>query len=70
MFKIILILLLIILFVFFFIKNFKNNNFQIKHLFILLFIAVIFYFIYTGKISYLLPFIKNILPNILKIIGI
>ena len=70
MIKFILISLLIFFLIFLLIKFLKNPHLKITHLFILFVIAVIIYFIYTGKISYLLAFLKNILPNLLKLFGV
>ncbi len=70
MIKFILISLLILSLIFLLIKFLKNPHLKTSHLFILFVIAVIIYFIYTGKISYLLAFFKNILPNLLKLFGV
>ena len=70
MIKFVLISLLIIFLFFLLIKFFKNPNLKIQHLFIFFIIGVIIYFIYTGKITYLFAFLKNILPNLLKLLGI
>ena len=37
---------------------------------ILFIIGLIIYFIYTGKVGFLISFLRSILPNLLKIIGI
>ena len=63
MIKFILISLLILFFIFLLIKIFKNQNLKTIHLFIFFVIGIIIYFIYTGKITYLFAFLKNILPN-------
>ena len=55
MIKFILVSLLIFLLIFLLIK---------------FFIGVVIYFIYTGKIPYLLSILRNILPNLLKLLGI
>ena len=70
MIKFILVSLLIFLLIFLLIKFFKNPNLKIQHLFIFFIIGVIIYFIYTGKITYLLAFLKSILPNLLRLLGI
>ena len=70
MIKLVLISLLIFLLIFLLIKFFKNTNLKIRYLFIFFIIGVIIYFIYTGKITYLFAFLKNILPNLLKLLGI
>jgi len=70
MIKFILISLLILSLIFLLIKFLKNPHLKTSHLFILFVIAVIIYFIYTGKISYLLAFLRNILPNLLKLLGV
>jgi|TARA_B100000809_G_C14842007_1_gene425105 Ca2+/Na+ antiporter len=70
MIKFILISLLILSLIFLLIKFLKNPHLKTSHLFILFVIAVIIYFIYTGKISYLLAFLRNILPNLLKLFGV
>ena len=70
MIKFILISLLIFLLIFLLIKFFKNPNLKIRYLFIFFIIGVVIYFIYTGKIVYLFSFLRNILPNLLKLLGI
>ena len=70
MIKFILISLLIFLLIFLLIKFFKNPNLKIRYLFIFFIIGVVIYFIYTGKIAYLFSFLRNILPNLLKLLGI
>ena len=70
MIKFILISLLIFLLIFLLIKFFKSPNLKIRYLFIFFIIGVIIYFIYTGKITYLFAFLRNILPNLLKLLGI
>ena len=70
MIKFILVSLLIFLLIFLLIKFFKNPNLKIRYLFIFFIIGVVIYFIYTGKITYLLSFLRNILPNLLKLLGI
>ena len=70
MIKLVLITLLILFLIFLLIKFFKSPNLKTRHLFILFIIGGIIYFIYTGKISYLLAFLKNILPNLLKLFGV
>ena len=69
MIKFILVSLLIFLLIFLLIKFFKNPNLKIRYLFIFFIIGVIIYFIYTGKITYLFSFLRNILPNLLKLLG-
>jgi len=70
MIKFILISLLILFLIFLLIKFFKNPSIKTRHLFIIFILGVIIYFIYTGKINYLFAFLKNILPNLLKLLGI
>ena len=70
MIKSIFILLLVFFIVFLLIKFFRNPNLKFKNFFILFVIILVIYFIYTGKFTYLVPFIRNILPNLLKILGI
>ena len=70
MIKFILISLLIFLLIFLLIKFFKNPNLKIRYLFIFFIIGLVIYFIYTGKITYLFSFLRNILPNLLKLLGI
>ena len=70
MIKFILVSLLIFLLIFLLIKFFKNPNLKIRYLFIFFIIGVVIYFIYTGKITYLFSFLRNILPNLLKLLGI
>ena len=70
MIKSILILLLVFFLIFLLIKFFKNPNLKIRYLFIFFIIGVVIYFIYTGKITYLFSFLRNILPNLLKLLGI
>ena len=70
MIKTILILLLAFFLIFLLIKFFKNSNLKIKYLFILFTIGIFIYFIYTGKIGYLFSFLRSILPNLLKLLGI
>ena len=59
MIKFILISLLILSLIFLLIKFLKNPHLKTSHLFILFVIAVVIYFIYTGKISYLLAFLRK-----------
>ena len=70
MIKAILILLFAFFLIFLLIKFFKSPNLKIKHLFVLFAIGIVIYFIYTGKISYLFSFLRGILPNLLKLLGI
>jgi len=70
MIKFILVSLLIFLLIFLLIKFFKNPNLKIRYLFIFFIIGLVIYFIYTGKITYLFSFLRNILPNLLKLLGI
>ena len=70
MIKTILILLLAFFLIFLLIKFFKSPNLKIKYLFVLFAIGIVIYFIYTGKISYLFSFLRGILPNLLKLLGI
>jgi len=70
MIKFILISLLILFLIFLLIKFFKNPNLKIKYLFIFFIISATIYFVYTGKISYLFSFLRNILPSLLKLLGI
>ena len=70
MIKFIIISLLNLFFIFLLIKIFKNQNLKTIHLFIFFVIGIIIYFIYTGKITYLFAFLKNILPNLIKLLGI
>ena len=70
MIKFILITLLIFLLIFLLIKFYKNPNLKIKYLFIFFIIGIVVYFIYTGKTTYLYAFLRNILPNLLKFLGI
>ena len=70
MIKFILILLLAFFLIFLLIKFFKNKSLKISYLFIFFIIGIIIYFIYTGKIGFLLTFLRNILPNLLKLLGI
>ena len=51
-------------------KFFKSPNLKIKYLFILFIIGTVIYFIYTGKIGHLISFLRSILPNLLKLLGI
>ena len=70
MIKFILVSLLIFLLIFLLIKFFKNPNLKIRYLFIFFIIGLVIYFIYTGKTTYLLSILRNILPNLLKLLGI
>ena len=70
MIKTILILLISFFLIFLLIKFFKSTNLKIKYLFILFIIGTVIYFIYTGKIGHLISFLRSILPNLLKILGI
>ena len=70
MIKFILVSLLIFLLIFLLIKFFKNPNLKIRYLFIFFIIGLVIYFIYTGKTTYLFSFLRNILPNLLKLLGI
>jgi len=70
MIKAILILLFAFFLIFLLIKFFKSPNLKIKYLFVLFAIGIVIYFIYTGKISYLFSFLRGILPNLLKLLGI
>ena len=70
MIKTILILLISFFLIFLLIKFFKSPNLKIKYLFILFIIGTVIYFIYTGKIGYLFSFLRSILPNLLKLLGI
>tara|TARA_Y100000590_G_C15082183_1_gene774282 strand:+ start:87 stop:299 length:213 start_codon:yes stop_codon:yes gene_type:complete len=70
MIKTILILLLAFFIIFLLIKFFKSPNLKIKYLLILFSIGIVIYFIYSGKIGHLLSFLRTILPNLLKLLGI
>ncbi|PPR29569.1 MAG: hypothetical protein CFH28_00924 [Alphaproteobacteria bacterium MarineAlpha6_Bin6] len=70
MIKILLFILAAFFFIFILINFFKNKNSFYKNLFILFIIGLIIYFIYTGKVGFLISFLRSILPNLLKIIGI
>ena len=70
MIKTILILLISFFLIFLLIKFFKSQNLKIKYLFILFIIGTVIYFIYTGKIGHLISFLRSILPNLLKLLGI
>ena len=70
MIKAILILLFAFFLIFLLIKFFKSPNLKLKYLFVLFAIGIVIYFIYTGKISYLFSFLRGILPNLLKLLGI
>ena len=72
MIKFILISLLILSLIFLLIKFLKNPHLKTSHLFILFVIAVIIYFIYTGKIGLLLSLSKilNLFKPILNLLGI
>ena len=70
MIKAILILLFAFFLIFLLIKFFKSPILKIKYLFVLFAIGIVIYFIYTGKISYLFSFLRGILPNFLKLLGI
>ena len=70
MIKTILILLLVLFLIFLSIKFLKSPNLKIKYLFILFVLGSVLYFIYTGKLTYLFSFLRNILPNLLKLLGI
>ena len=70
MIKTILILLLAFFIIFLLIKFFKSPNLKNKYLLILFSIGIVIYFIYSGKIGHLLSFLRTILPNLLKLLGI
>ena len=70
MIKTILILLFAFFLIFLLIKFFKSPNLKIKYLFVLFAIGIVIYFVYTGKIGYLFSFLRGILPNLFKLLGI
>tara|TARA_B100001013_G_scaffold330265_1_gene245104 strand:+ start:1939 stop:2151 length:213 start_codon:yes stop_codon:yes gene_type:complete len=55
---------------FFIFKLSKKTNLKYKTLILIFLIFLISYFIFTGKINYLISFFKSILPIILRIFGI
>lgn len=66
-----ILLSILIFFAFFLLINFiKNKSLSIKHLIIFLLSSLIIYFVYTGKLNYLLLLVKNIIPSLIKIFGI
>ena len=70
MIKPILILLLAFFLIFLLFIFFMSPYLKIKYLFILSALGIVIYFIYTGKIGYLFSFLRSILPNLLKLLGI
>ena len=70
MIKYSLIAFVLFIIVFFVIKLIKKSNFKYQTLILISLVLLTSYFIFTGKINYLLSFFKNILPIITRIFGI
>ena len=65
MIKLILIFFSIFLLIFFLSKK----NFKIKNFVIFLFVLLIIYLIYSGKVNFLLPILKSLIPNLMKLLN-
>ena len=65
MIKLILIFFSIFLLIFFLSKK----NFKIKNFLIILFVLLIIYLIYSGKVNFLLPILKSLIPNLMKLLN-
>ena len=70
MIKYSLIAFVLFIIVFFVIKLIKKSNFKYQTLILISLVLLTSYFIFTGKINYLISFLKNILPIIMRIFGI
>ena len=70
MIKYLLIAFSLFIVLFFIIKLIKKSNFKYQTLILIFLVLLASYFIFTGKINYLLSFFKNILPIITRIFGI
>lgn len=65
MIKLILIFFSIFLLIFFLSKK----NFKIRNFLIILFVLLIIYLIYSGKVNFLLPILKSLIPNLMKLLN-
>ena len=70
MIKYFLLALCLFVALFFIIKLIKSSHFKHQTLILIFLIFLISYFIFTGKINYILSFFKSFLPIILKFLGI
>jgi len=70
MIKYFLLALCLFVALFFIIKLIKSSHFKYQTLILIFLIFLISYFIFTGKINYILSFFKSFLPIILKFLGI
>ena len=70
MIKYSLIAFVLFIIVFFVIKLIKKSNFKYQTLILISLVLLTSYFIFTGKINYLISFLKNILPTIMRTFGI
>ena len=70
MIKYSLIAFVLFIIVFFVIKLIKKSNFKYQTLILIFLVFLTSYFIFTGKINYLISFLKNILPIIMRTFGI
>ena len=70
MIKYSLIAFVLFIIVFFVIKLIKKSNFKYQTLILISLVLLTSYFIFTGKINYLISFLKNFLPIIMRTFGI
>ena len=70
MIKYLLIAFSLFIVLFFIIKLIKKSNFKYQTLILIFLVFLTSYFIFTGKINYLISFLKNILPIIMRTFGI
>ena len=70
MIKYLLIAFSLFLVLFFVIKLLKKFNFKYQTLILIFLVLLASYFIFTGKINYLISFFKSILPIIIRFFGI
>ena len=70
MIKSLLIAFSLFIVLFFIIKLIKKSNFKYQTLILIFLVFLTSYFIFTGKINYLISFFKSIFPIILRIFGI
>ena len=70
MIKYFLLALCLFVALFFISKLIKNSRFKYQTLILIFLFFLISYFIFTGKINYILSFFKSFLPIIIKFFGI
>ena len=47
----------------------SKKNFKIRNFLIILFVLLIIYLIYSGKVNFLLPILKSLIPNLMKLLN-